>query len=189
MGFYKYVAEKWNKPQEALGELWKQRLIKWRSENTVTRIERPTRIDRARALGYKAKSGFVMARVRVDVGGRKKPSWSGGRKPRSMGRWATPKKSHQWIAEERAAKKFVNLEVLNSYWVGRDGKSEWYEIVLVDYSHPAVRSDRDVSWVVDGANRGRVFRGLTSAGRKSRGMRSVGKGAEKVRPSQNRHYG
>lgn len=189
MGFYKYVAEKWTKPAENFGDLWQQRLVQWRAENSVVRVERPTRIDRARALGYKAKSGFVVARVRVNMGGRKKPDWAGGRKPRRMGRWGTPKKSHQWIAEERAAKKFVNLEVLNSYWVAEDGKHQWFEVVLVDPSHPAVRSDRDVSWISRGTHSGRVYRGLTSAGKRSRGLRSVGKGAEKVRPSQNRHYG
>ncbi|MBI4017957.1 MAG: 50S ribosomal protein L15e [Candidatus Aenigmarchaeota archaeon] len=187
MGFYKYVAEKWTKPQENLGDLWKQRLMKWRDEEAVVRIERPTRIDRARALGYKAKSGFIVARARVSVGGRQRPEWAGGRKPRRAGRFFTPKKSHQWIAEERAAKRFVNMEVLNSYWVAQDGKHAWYEVVLVDPAHPAIRKDRDVSWVSHVS--GRVFRGLTSAGKRSRGLRSSGKGAESVRPSQNRHYG
>ena len=33
------------------------------------------------------------------------------------------------------------------------------------------------------AQRGRVYRGLTSSGKKSRGLRRKGKGAEKIRPS------
>lgn len=189
MGFYKYVAEKWTKPADKLGGLWTQRLIKWRSEDTVVRIERPTRIDRARSVGYKAKPGFVVARVRVGMGGRKRPGVAGGRKPRSSGTHFTPKRSHQWIAEERVARRFVNLEVLNSYWVAEDGKHQWFEVILVDPDHPAIRKDRDTRWISRGANRGRVFRGLTSAGKRSRGLRSRGKGAEKVRPSQNRHYG
>src|SRR3989338_166362 len=181
MGYYKYVYKLWKKPSEGLGDLWKQRLIQWRSEDAVVRIEKPTRIDRARALGYKAKSGFVIARARVPAGGRSKPEVAGGRKPRSSGAFGTPKKSHQWIAEERAAKRFVNLEALNSYYVGQDGKHQWFEIVLVDPSHPAIQKDRDVSWLVKGTHGGRVYRGLTSAGKRSRGLRSTGKGAEKVR--------
>ena len=35
--------------------------------------------------------------------------------------------------------------------------------------------------------RGRVYRGLTSAGRKSRGLRGKGKGFEKMRPSRRAH--
>ena len=36
---------------------------------TITmRIEHPTRLDKARKLGYKAKQGFVVARTRVRRG-------------------------------------------------------------------------------------------------------------------------
>ncbi|HLM70942.1 MAG TPA: 50S ribosomal protein L15e, partial [Thermoplasmata archaeon] len=58
--------------QQTLGEegaaLRHERLLTWRRENTVTRIEHPTRLDRARAVGYKAKGGFVIVRVRVRRG-------------------------------------------------------------------------------------------------------------------------
>ena len=190
MGMYKYLNQLWKQPSEAADAIWKQRMIDWRAEDAVVRVEHPTRLDRARTLGYKAKPGFVLARVRVPRGGRARRDRAGGRKHHSAGRTGfTPKKSKQWIAEERAAKKFVNLEVLNSYEVGRDGKHLWYEIVLVDPSHPAIQKDGDVSWISRGVHGGRVYRGLTSAGRRSRGMRSYGRGAEKVRPSQNRHYG
>jgi large subunit ribosomal protein L15e len=74
----------------------------------------------------------------------------------------------QAIAERRAARKFPILEVLNSYNVGRDGNYNYYEIILVDKHHPSIQNDRDVSWVVN--QRRRAFRGLTSAGRKSRGL-------------------
>ena len=51
------------------------------------------------------------------------------------------------MAEERAARKYPNLEVLNSYWVWQDGQYKWFEIVMVDPSHPAIKSDKDVGWV------------------------------------------
>ncbi len=60
MGMYKYIRELWRKPKENLGELYKQRLMQWRHEPTTVRIARPTRIDRARVLGYKAKPGYIM---------------------------------------------------------------------------------------------------------------------------------
>jgi len=75
----------------------------------------------------------------------------------------------------------VNLEVLNSYWVGEDGRYKWFEVILVDRSHPAILSDPQLSQIAK--QRGRVYRGLTSAGRRARGLRRKGKGAEKIRPS------
>lgn len=94
-----------------------------------------------------------------------------------------PKKSIQFIAEERAARKYPNLEVLNSYPLGSDGTHEYYEVILLDPSHPAIVNDPQFGWVANKAHRGRVYRGLTRAGRKTRGLLRKGKGAEKVRPS------
>lgn len=184
MSMYKKIRETWKKPRENLGGLWKQRLIDWRKENVVERIDKPTRLDRARSLGYKAKQGYVLARVRIKRGGRKRPHPSRGRKPSKAGiSKFTPSKSLQWIAEEKAARKFINLEVLNSYYVGEDGVSKWFEVVLVDPHHPVIKKDRKINWVCDPSSRGRVFRGKTSAGKESRGMAGKGKGFEKARPS------
>ncbi len=172
MGYAKYVRELWKRPKEALGRLWQERLIRWRREPAVVRIERPTRPDRARALGYKAKQGVVVARVRVPRGGRNRPKPSGGRKPSKAGlRLFFPGKSRRAIAEERASKKFPNLEVLNSYYVGEDGEYLWYEVILLDPHHPAIKSDRTLGWISKGTHRGRAERGLTSAGKKYRGLR------------------
>ena len=99
----------------------------------------------------------------------------------------TPAKSLQRIAEERASRKFPNMEVLNSYWVGEDGRHRWYEVILVDGHHPAIRTDPHLSWVAERGHRGRAERGLTSAGRKGRGMRRRGIGTEKNRPSIRSH--
>ncbi len=57
---YKYIAEEWAKPEKSfVEELMRQRLVQWRKEPTVNRVERPLRLDRARKLGYKAKQGFI----------------------------------------------------------------------------------------------------------------------------------
>ncbi|HDI46335.1 MAG TPA: 50S ribosomal protein L15e, partial [Candidatus Methanomethylia archaeon] len=61
---------------------------------------------------------------------------------------------------------------------------KWFEVILVDPHHPAIKSDKDINWICNPSQRGRVFRGLTPAGRKSRGLTRKGKGAEKVRPSR-----
>ncbi len=144
-----------------------KKMMEWRKGPAVTRIARPTNLRRARELGYKAKQGVVVVRVRVRRGGRRKPRPWRGRRPKRMGVLKlTPKKNLQWIAEERAARKFRNLEVLNSYQVGEDGKYKYYEVILVDPHHPAIASDPRLSSL----QRGRVFRGLTCAGRRARGL-------------------
>jgi large subunit ribosomal protein L15e len=183
---YKYIAEAWAKPEKSFVEaLMRKRLIEWRRQSTITRIEQPTRLDRARKLGYKAKQGFVMARVRVRRGGLRKQRPRSGRRPKRMGvKKFKPGKSIRLIGEERVARKFPNLEVLNSYWVGEDGRSKWFEVIMVDPSHPAIEADANVSWICQKQHRRRVFRSLTSAGKKVRSLRRRGRGAEKFRPSR-----
>jgi len=171
---YKYIASAWkNMGSKEMKEPARQRLISWRKENAITRVENPLRLDRAHALGYKAKQGFIVVRVRVRRGGLRKARPSSGRRQAHMGsKRYTPAKSIRLIAEERAAKKFPNLEALNSYYVGEDGSYKWYEIILVDKSHPSVKADPDINWICDDKQKGRVFRGLTSAGKKIRGLRA-----------------
>lgn len=184
-GLYHYIAEIWKKPKQNLADIWKQRLIEWRKSEAVVRVERPLRLDRARSLGYRAKKGFVIVRVRIKRGGRKrlKPTKKGRRSKRQTLRKILAM-NYRWVSEQRAARKFPNLEVLNSYWIGKDGKHYWYEVILVDPNAPEIKSDKQLKWISEGKHRGRVFRGLTSAAKKSRGLRRRGKGAEKIRPSK-----
>lgn len=184
MSLYKHIRQIWKRPKETLGDIWKERLIKWRRENSTVRIKRPTRLDRARSLGYKAKQGIILVRQKVGRGGRQRPTIRAGRRSKHFGQRKDVDKNYQQVAEERAAKKFVNCEVLNSYYVAEDGQHLWYEIILVDRAHPQVLKDKNLNWVASSANKGRVFRGLTSAGKKARGLRNKGKGAEKLRPSR-----
>jgi large subunit ribosomal protein L15e len=182
---YRYMARSF---QETLGdegsETRHERLLTWRREHTVTRLERPTRLDRARAVGFRAKGGFVIVRVRVRRGGQRKRAIIAGRRPKHKGiNKMTLSKSLRWIAEERAQKHYPNLEVLNSYWVGEDGKQKFFEIILVDPSNPEILADSKIAWIAAPNQKGRVYRGLTSAGKEGRGLRWKGKGAERFRPS------
>ena len=187
---YDHVREQWKKPDTSYQSPLKNRLIQWRREESFTRVERPLRIDRARSLGYKAKQGYIVVRARVRRGGLRKHKIKGGRKPSSRGvKKITAAKSIQRIAEERTAKRYPNMEVLNSYWVGEDGRYHYYEVILVDSSHPAILNDPKINWISDPANKRRVLRGKTGAGQKGRGMLYKGKGAEKVRPSIRAHQG
>lgn len=182
MGYLKYIKKAWERPRENLGDDYKQRLVQWRRAPAIDRVENPTRPDRARALGYKSKQGFVVARVRVIRGGKSNPKIKKGRDGGNTSSKIAQSKNYQWICEERAQKRFPNLEAINSYWVGQDERYYWYEVLLVDVYHPQIISDKDISWVVSNKHTRRAMRGLTSAAKKSRGLRNKGLGAEKVRP-------
>ncbi|HZY71395.1 MAG TPA: 50S ribosomal protein L15e [Thermoplasmata archaeon] len=186
---YRYMSRSFRATQGPEGAaLRHERLLHWRQQESVTRLEHPTRLDRARAIGWKAKGGFVLARVRVRRGGQNKRAIIAGRRPKHKGILRmTLAKSLQRIAEERAQKHYPNLEVLNSYWVGEDGKQKFYEVVLIDPVHPEILSDPHLSWIADPVHKGRVFRGLTRAGREGRGLRWTGKGTERFRPSRSRN--
>ncbi len=165
-------------------ELMRSRMREWRKGGAVVRVDRPTKLARARTLGYKAKQGVIVVRARVRKGGRRKVRPWRARRPKRMGvSKIVPKKSIQLIAEERAARKHPNLEVLNSYHLSSDGTHEYFEIIMLDPHHPAIRSDPQLGWIVGKAQRGRVYRGLTRAGRAARGLTVKGKGAERMRPS------
>jgi large subunit ribosomal protein L15e len=186
---YRYMAHSFRQTLGPEGAtLRHERLLTWRRQTSVTRLERPTRLDRARAIGWKAKEGFILARVRVRRGGQGKRAIIAGRRPKRKGILRmTLKKSLQRIAEERAAKHYPNLEVLNSYWVGEDGQQKFFEVLLIDPAHPQIVSDPQVQWIVSSVHKGRAFRGLTRAGKDGRGLHWKGKGTEQFRPSRARN--
>jgi hypothetical protein len=74
MGAYKYVGELYKKKQsDVLRFLLRVRCWEYRQLNVIHRASRPSRPDKARRLGYKAKQGYVIYRIRVRRGNRKKP--------------------------------------------------------------------------------------------------------------------
>ncbi len=183
MGLYKHLKETWN---ENPRELVKSRLAEWRREPSVNRVERPTRLDRARSVGYKAKKGFLIVRVRLLRGGRRRPMLRSGRKSSTSRRLKILSMNYQRVAEQRANNKFLNCEVLNSYFIAKDGLHYWYEVVLADREQCSKYAGYE--WLANPSQRGRVFRGKTIAGRRARGLLWRGKGAEKARPSKTARF-
>ena len=181
---YKYVSQTFEKHDSShLSPQWK-RLIKFRKMGTFTTMEGPTNIPRARNLGYKAKQGYIIVLAKIRKGHMHRVRPNQGRKNAGLAvNKITTKKNLQWIAEQRAARKYPNLEVLNSYKVGSDGKKHYYEVIFVDTNHPVIKADPKINWICERNHRRRVYRGKTSAGRKARGLRNKGHGAEKIRPS------
>ena len=110
---YSYIADAWKNPSNNyLKELNKERRVAWRREENFVRIDKPTRLDKARNVGYKAKQGYVLVRGRVRKGSFGKRKIKAGRRAKRKGiLQITVGKSMQRIAEERAQKRFPNLEV------------------------------------------------------------------------------
>ncbi len=186
---YAHIRDAWKVPENsAVKELQWHRMIQWRKEGTFTRVEHPTRLDRARTLGFKAKQGYIIVRTRVRRGSLRKHRIKKGRRPKRKGiTKITAAKSIQRIAEERTSKHYPNLEVLNSYWVGQDGRHKYFEVILVDPHHPVIKSDPKINWICEPQHKRRVQRGLTSAGKRGRALHKKGKGVEKARPSRRAH--
>lgn len=151
MGAYKYLEELWrHKQSDVLRFLGRVRSWEYRQLSSIHRAPRPTRPDKARRVGYKAKQGYIVYRVRVRRGGRKRPMKKGIQygKPKHQGitelKFARNKRS---VAEERVGRKCGNLRVLNSYWVNEDAAYKYYEVILVDPQHNAIRNDPKANWI------------------------------------------
>lgn len=181
MGYLKYVKKLFQKPTAEAAEVQRARLLTLRREPVTVTIDRPTNIARARSLGYKPKQGVIVVRQRVNRGGRMRPDIKGGRRSAHARQRKIVKKNYQQVAEERANKKHKNCEVLGSYLVEKDGINYWYEIIMIDRYHPAVLANKQLAQVA--TEKGRVYRGVTSAGKRARGLRKKGIGSEKNRPS------
>jgi len=123
----------------------RQRAVVWRNENAVTRVEKPSRIARARRLGYKAKQGIIVIRMRVGTGGMRKQRPRGGRRPKHLG--VTKIKadvSMKQVSERRVLERYPNMKLLGSYFLYKDGMHYWFEIILADPSHPRIAKDKEI---------------------------------------------
>ena len=174
MGAYKYLEELYkHKQSDILRFLLRIRCWQFRQLASIHRASRPTRPDKARRVGYKAKQGFVIYRVRIRRGGRKRPVHKGVAmgKPAVMGinqlKWQRSLRSK---AEERAGRKCQGLRVLNSYWVCQDATYKYYEVIMVDVAHKAIRRDPRINWICNAVHKRRELRGLTATGQKNRGL-------------------
>lgn len=140
-----YMTQTWLRMWKENSDELKSKAIGWRTEPTIHRIERPSRLDRARRLGYKAKQGIIVVRAHVGRGGMRKQRPVSGRRPKHLGVVHIKQGiSMRKVAERRVNEKFPNLEVLGSYYLHKDGMFIWYEVILADPSHPAISKDREM---------------------------------------------
>merc|ERR1740123_2310668 len=168
MGAYKYLEELWKKKQSDLMRfVLRVRAWEYRQLPTVHRCQRSSRADKARTLGYKRAQGYVIYIVRVRRGGRKRMVRKGCvyGKPRNHGiRKLKKEQTHKNIAEQRVGRVASNLRVLNSYWVSQDASNKFYEVIMVDPHHKAIRQNPEINWIVSSKHGHREQRGLTACG-------------------------
>jgi large subunit ribosomal protein L15e len=126
-------------------DMLKSKALVWRTEEVIHKLSRPSRPDRARRLGYKAKQGFIVVRIRVGRGGMRKQRPVSGRRPKHFGVVRIKQGTNmRKIGERRVSEKFPNLEVLGSYYLHKDGRYLWYEVILADPNHPAIFKDKEM---------------------------------------------
>ena len=138
---YKLLNRMWRERPESLRVLMRKRLVEWRKESAVVRVDKPLRLDRARMLGYRDKQGFVVLRVRVRRGGFSKPRPRSGRRQKALG--VVKHKVNVSMKDEalsRASKKYPNLKPLGAYPLAADSLYKWFEVIMVDYNHPSVKT-------------------------------------------------
>lgn len=189
MSAARYLQGIWNKKQsDILRFLLRVRTWEYRHLPVVHRATQPSRPDKAHRLGYKSKQGYVIFRTRVRRGDRKKRVAKGivYGKPENQGVNKMKKASSlRVLAEQRVGRRVAgNLRVLNSYWVGQDALFKYFEVILVDPMHNAIRNDAKVNWICAPRQKHRECRGVTGAGKKSRGLINKGSRASRLRPSR-----
>jgi large subunit ribosomal protein L15e len=139
---YRQISKSWQSIfHEKSGDI-RARAVVLREEPAFMRIERPSRLDRARILGYKAKEGIIVVRARVSRGGMRKKRPTSGRRPKHMG--VLKIKSNvpaQAVAERRVLQRYPNMKLLGSYLIWKDGRFAWFEIILVDPLNPSTSKD------------------------------------------------
>ncbi len=139
-------------------KMWKEnapelraKAIEWRKENALVRVERPSRLQKARRLGYKAKQGIIVVRMRVGRGNMRKKRPVAGRRPKHLGVLRIkPALSMQKVAERRVLERHPNMKLLGSYYLYQDGVYLWYEVILADTAHPRIVKDKEIRGKLSG---------------------------------------
>ncbi len=172
MGANKYIREAFQKEWKGVTDgnydyalIMRQRGLAYRNEgDAVVKIDHPTNLPSARSVGYKAKQGIFVARVRVRKGTGTHHRPKNKRRPKRQGQAKLSRKiSTQAMAEQKASKRFENAEALGSYKIAEDGKWHYFEIVMADRTASTIVNDKNLKWLVD--HKGRAERGKTFMGR------------------------
>ncbi|KAG7173143.1 60S ribosomal protein L15-like 2 [Homarus americanus] len=164
---YKYMQEIYRKKRsDVMRFLLRIRAWQYRHLNKLHRAPRPTRPEKASRLGYKAKQGYVIYRIRIRRGGRKRPVPKGATygKPKSHGvNQLKPTHNLQSLAE--VCRRLGSLRVLNSYWVAQDSTFKYYKVIVLHIRHNNIMKDASINWMCNPTHGLREMHGKTSAGK------------------------
>jgi len=142
---YRHISETWRDLRKRHRDIVRSRATEWRRSPAIVTLEKPTRIDLARKLGYKDKQGYVVARIRIARGGYRRKRPRSGRRPKHLGVTKIKKgPGGKRAAEARVAKRYPNLHILNSYLIHRDSWNSYYEVIMVDPHHPSIKADNNM---------------------------------------------
>lgn len=50
--------------------------------------------------------------------------------------------------------------MLNSYWINQDSTYKYYEVILVDPQHKAIRRDPRINWIVNPVHKVAILQNL-----------------------------
>ncbi|OIO27400.1 hypothetical protein AUJ16_03620 [Candidatus Micrarchaeota archaeon CG1_02_60_51] len=130
MGLHEYAVKSFAESSRNRSDAYRKRVSAWRKGKTIQRVEKPLNPLRARELGYKAKKGFFVIRVRTKRGKRVRNSADLGRKPGKNRKRENPGKPWKWFAERKALRSHKNAELIGSYLAGEDGVYKFFEVLM-----------------------------------------------------------
>ena len=130
MVFHKLVRKSFRDSMRNRSPAYRERLSRWRDGKSVQRVANPSNPVRARELGYLAQKGFAVALVRIKRGKRARRKADLGRKPAKNRKFVNPGRAMTYYAEEKAKRRFPNMQILNSYFVASDGVHKYFEIIM-----------------------------------------------------------
>jgi len=84
--------------------------------------------------------------MRVGTGGMRKQRPTGGRRPKHLGVTRIKADDNmKTVAERRVLERYPNMKLLGSYYIYKDGKHYWFEVILADPEHPRIAQDKELN--------------------------------------------
>ena len=122
---YYYIGQTWRKIfSDKQGDI-KTRMIQWRKNPTIIKLDKPNRLDKARMLGYKDKQGYVVVNIKVGRGGMRKSRPKSGRRQRHIGTTRIKSSMNMGtISENRVLNKYPNLSLIKNNFFSRGSQIE-----------------------------------------------------------------
>lgn len=171
MGANKYIKQTFQNEWKGISDenydyalIMRKRGIEFRNEErAVVKVDYPTNLPNARSVGYKAKQGIFVVRVRVRKGTGTHHRPKNKRRPKRQGQNKLSRRiSTQGMAEQKASKYYSNAESIGSYKIAEDGKWHYFEVVMADRNAPSILADKNLKYLATG-QQGRAERGKTFA--------------------------